>query len=358
MKAAVYPADVGGCGYYRVINATEELIRQGHDIDLVMPNEPAERQMQAAWRERFDGVAELVDVIVPDVDVVVFQRPLRGYMTEAIRILQQRGIRVVVEIDDDFTSISKRNVSYRSVDPKQSPARNWAHLAEACSLADLVTVSTPRLAEVYGAHGRVRIVPNYIPAAYLDAWREDHDGMYVGWSGSTETHPDDLQVTGGGVARAIERCGATMAIVGTGRGVKDAMGLNTIPMSCGWRQLDDYPDAIAQFDVGIVPLEASPFNEAKSWLKGLEYAAVGVPFVATPTGPYRALAEMGAGLLAETPRQWEGIVKRLLRDDDYRHKVAAQGRSVAARMTVEAHAHEWWDAWRSVVNTPAAASVA
>lgn len=341
-----------------MINATQELIRRGHDIDLVMPNEPEERQMQAEWRDRFDGVQELVDVVVPDVDVVVFQRPLRGSMTRAIEILQGRGIKVVVEVDDDFTTISRRNVSYDSVDPRKNPARNWDHLANACSIADLVTVSTPRLAQVYGAHGRVRIIPNYIEARFLDAWREDHDGLYVGWSGSIETHPDDLQVTGGGVARAIERCGATMAVVGTGKGVKSAMGLNEVPMSCGWRQLDDYPDAIAQFDVGIVPLEPTPFNEAKSWLKGLEYAAVGVPFAATPTGPYRALAEMGVGLLAETPRQWEGIVKRLLRDDDYRHNIAAQGRSVAARMTVESHAGEWLDAWESVVNTSLATSVA
>lgn len=358
MRVAVYPADVGGCGHYRLIWAAEELVHRGHDIDLVMPDEPAERQMQAAWRERIEGGAELADVMVPEADVVVFQRPLRAYMADAIAILQRRGVKVVVEVDDDFTTISRRNVSYDSVDPRKSPARNWAHLARACSTADLVTVSTPRLAKVYGAHGRVRVIPNYVPARYLDAWREDHDGLFVGWSGSIETHPDDLQVTGGGVARAVDKCGATMAIVGTGKGVKAAMGLNAIPMSCGWRQLDDYPDAIAQFDVGIVPLELSPFNEAKSWLKGLEYAAVGVPFVATPTGPYRALAELGCGLLAETPRQWEGIVKRLLRDDDFRLKTAAQGRAVAARMTIESHAQEWLDAWESVVNGSLATSAA
>lgn len=355
MKVTVYPADEGGCGHYRLIFAAEELIRSGHDVDLVKPSAPAERQMKAQWRQNWDGSLDFLDVISPEADVVVLQRPLRAHLVEAIRVLQGRGVAVVVEIDDDFTSISRRNVSYPTVDPRQSPDRNWVNLSAACELADLVTVSTPRLASVYGAHGRVRVIPNYVPASYCNTYQEPHEGLYVGWSGSVDTHPDDLQVTGGGVARAVERCEATMAVIGTGRGVRSRLGLNQVPMSCGWRHLEDYPEAIAQLDVGIVPLERSPFNEAKSWLKGLEYAAVGVPFVATPTGPYRELAEMGAGLLAENPRQWEGLVKRLLRDDDYRAKVAARGRAVAARMTVEAHAWRWWDAWGSVVNSPVAA---
>jgi hypothetical protein len=39
--------------------------------------------------------------------------------------------------------------------------------------------------------------------------------------------------------------------------------------------------------VGLVPLTRGPFNEAKSYLKGLEYAAAGIPFIATPTEEYQ-----------------------------------------------------------------------
>jgi len=355
VKVLAYPADQGGCGFYRLIAACRALIRDGHDVDYVLDDEPAHRQLQAQWYEDDDGRHHVVDVVAPDADVVVFQRPLAAKMTKAIPMLQAKGVRVVVEVDDDFEHISPRNVSWPMVQPHLHPARNKVLLRRACEAADLVTVSTPALARLYGAHGRCVVVPNCVPESYLRIRQEAHDGIFVGWSGSIDTHPDDLQVTGTGVARAIRATGATMAVVGTGKGVRKALGLAEVPLTSGWRSLTDYPEALAQFDVGIVPLELSLFNEAKSYLKGLEMAAVGVPFVASPTGPYRELAERGAGVIAESPRQWEGLVKRLVRDTGYREELAHRGREAAATMTVERNAHRWLEAWESVVNTPCAA---
>jgi glycosyltransferase involved in cell wall biosynthesis len=352
VKVVAYPADQGGCGFYRLIHACRTLIGQGADVDYIVDDDPQERQLQAQWHEHADGRVEVVDVIAPDADVVVLQRPLRAHIPGAIRQLQAKGVRVVVEIDDDFEHISPRNISWTSVQPHLSPGRNRRHLKEACEIADLVTVSTPALANVYASHGRFVVIPNCVPADYLLIRQEAHPETYVGWSGSTETHPDDLQVCGNGIARALAATGAKMAIVGTGRGVRYNLGLPEIPLASGWRSLPDYPEALAQFDVGIVPLELTPFNEAKSWLKGLEMAAVGVPFVASPTQQYRDLTMMGAGLLAETPRQWEGLVKRLVRDVEYRAEVAAAGRAVAEQWTIERNIERWTDAWaKALVNT-------
>lgn len=353
MKVIAYPADQGGCGFYRLIAACRQLIAQGAEVDYVVDNDPEDRQLQALWRTEGDGTITVVDVVAPDADVVVLQRPLHDKFAGAIPILQAKGVRVVVEIDDDFEHISRRNVAWPMVQPHLSPARNRANLMRACELADLVTVSTPALAAVYGRHGRVRVVPNCVPAEYLLVRQESHDGVWIGWSGSTDTHPDDLQVTGNGVARAVAATGARVAVVGTGKGVRDRLGLREIPLASGWRTLIDYPEALAQFDVGIVPLESSLFNEAKSWLKGLEMAAVGVPFVATPTEQYRALHAEGIGLLAESPRQWEGLVKRLVRDEDFRAEAAWQGRQRAERWTIEANVDRWVDAWSAALSTRA-----
>lgn len=352
MRVLAAPADQGGCGFYRLIHACRTLIAQGADVDYVVHDDPEERQIQALWNEQPDGTIVVRDVVAPDADVVVLQRPLQANVAQSIPILQAKGVRVVVEIDDDFEHISRRNVSWPNVQPTLNPTRNRAHLMRACELADLVTVSTPALAKVYGRHGRVRVIPNCVPASYLLIRQEPHDDVYVGWSGSTETHPDDLQVTGGGVARAVAATGAKVAIVGTGVGVRKRLGLAETPLASGWRTLGDYPDAVAQFDVGIVPLDLTQFNEAKSWLKGLEFAAVGVPFVASSTQQYRALKAEGAGLLAETPRHWEGLVKRLVRDEGYREQIAAYGRAAAERWTIEGNVERWTDAWAMALRGP------
>lgn len=350
-RVLVYPADEGGCGMTRLIWPTVALTRQGADVRMVLPGDPSGWHLQGRWWTDDRGRSELLDVVTPDADVVVLQRPLKDFFPAAIEKLQAQGVRVVVEIDDDFDAISRRNVSWRFVQPTQNPQSNREHLRRACDLADLVTVTTPALARRYGRHGRVRIIPNYVPERYLAVRRPEHDGVVVGWSGSIETHPDDLQVCGAGVQQALDATGATFAVIGTGKGVKRALRLREAPLACGWRPIDQYPEAVAQLDVGIVPLEASAFNEAKSALKMMEMAALGVPSVVSPTEDNRRMHARGLGTLAETPKQWKGATAALVRDAGLREHMAEQGREIMRDFTIERHCGEWWDAWESVVNT-------
>ena len=288
--------------------------------------------------------------------MVVLQRPLTRNRVELIDALQAEGIAVVVEIDDDFHAIHPQNPAWRGTNPLRDPDRNRDWLKKACARADLVTVSTPALASRYGSHGRCVILPNYVPRAYTELepaaptrrWNdahsfEDSPGLTtypVGWSGSTITHPTDLEVLGD----SIQRLGHGFHVVGTGVGVQDRLGVE--PTFTGWVELENYASALQSIEIGLVPLALLPFNEAKSWLKGLEYAAVGVPFVASPTSPYQQLAERGIGWLAETPDQWVELVGELLADETHRTALARAWRQeIRDNYTIEDHASHWWDAW-------------
>lgn len=354
----IYPADMGGCGFYRTIWPGQALAAEGYDVDVVLPTEPEERQIRALWHEDIDGTRTLADIEAPEADVVVLQRPLKYTLAAAVPILQAKGVRVVVEVDDDFETISRRNVSWTAVDPKAHPDRNRDHLRRACELADLVVCSTPALAARYGAHGRVVVVRNRVPQSYLDVESEAHEGVYVGWSGSIETHPDDLQVTGGGVARAMSKCDdARFAVIGTGKGVRRALGLPVEPVACGWVPIERYPTMVGQLDVGIVPLELSPFNQAKSALKMMEMAALGVVPIVSPTDENQRMATLLGAIVADSPRIWEGCVKRLVTDEWWRNDRRDFGRMAMRAHTIEGNAHEWLDAWSSAaINTPAKGS--
>src|SRR5205085_863761 len=48
----------------------------------------------------------------------------------------------------------------------------------------------------------------------------------------------------------------------------------------GMTPTTEYPTLFSGIDIGIVPLADVPFNHAKSRIKGMEYAAAGVPFAA------------------------------------------------------------------------------
>ena len=253
---------------------------------------------------------------------------------------------MVVDVDDDLAAIEPRNPAFTHYHPRLSPDRNWHHLARACAAADLVTVSTPALAERYGRHGRVCVLPNYVPARYLHVARPAAalTSPVLGWTGTPMTHRGDLAVAGDAVRRALQATGATFLAIGSEHTLT-ALG---IPGEVApWTPIDRYPEQVARLDVGIAPLELTKFTAAKSWLKPSEMAALGVAVVMSPTEEYLRLAALGVGEIARRPREWEGILRRLLTDHGWRRERAATGRAVMAGLTYEKFAGRWWDAWVS-----------
>jgi hypothetical protein len=211
-------------------------------------------------------------------------------------------------------------------------------------MADRVTCTTPALLARYG-FGHGVIIPNYVPESYTKIEKEWHDPNRVGWSGSITTHPNDLQEMGAGIPEIV-RDGSEVYIVGTAVGFARRVGLaphHTINIS-GWVEIEDYPAQMAEIDVGLVPLEPTAFNEAKSWLKGLEFAAVGVPFVASPTGPYTELASMGIGILQSSRKKWGKTLKAMIPD---REELGARFRDQVLRhdLVIERQWEQWLRAW-------------
>lgn len=331
MRVCVVPSDKGGCGCYRMYWPAKALIEQGFDITVLEPDDAGEE-------------------VASEYDVIVIQRPLRYLMHEHVKRMQANGIAVVVDIDDDFSCIHPRNVNYTAFHPAYNKASNWNHLAATMRIADMVTVTTPALAKRYGGHGRVSILPNYVPNWYLGIAVSPNEQTTIGWSGSTETHPDDLEVTRDAVQQVINNTGAKFRAVGTGRGVAKALRLREEPEATGWREIDgDYQRAVASLDVGMVPLDKSAFNEGKSWLKGLEFASLGVPFVASSTYPYRSLNALGAGQIAVNHREWRNKLQNLVEDESARKELAEQGRKVAAELTYENKAWRWAETWEQAI---------
>jgi O-antigen biosynthesis protein len=334
----VHPADIGGCGHYRMIWPAQAMIDEGRDVHLMMPENPASDFITTMVRGR-DGREHVVGVEHPGCDIVVIQRPLHRLLAQVIPLLQEQGVRVVVELDDDFENIHPQNVAWATAHPKYSPDRNYRHLKEACSLADAMVVSTPALCR-YKPEA-VEVMDNYVPHWYTRVPIAACRGR-IGWSGSLQTHPRDLDVVGTSVARLI-RAGYELHIVGTGQGVHRAFGIpqNHEVGTTGWVDIEAYPMEMADCGIGLVPLQLSAFNQAKSWLKGLEWASLGVPFLASPTDSYLALRRLGIGEVVFKSKRWYDAVKNVDLDlgAEYRQRVLLNG------LTIEDRVDEWYNAW-------------
>lgn len=343
MKVYVLPADPHGCGHYRLIWAANVLQAQGHEVAIMPPKQDS--GFMAKIEEMPDGTERITGLRIPaDADVIVIQRPSHPLQPQMIELIKAHGIAVVVDMDDDMSSIHPDNIAFHMYRPSSGTMFSWRWAIECCKVASLVTTSTKLLQRVYAKHGRGVVLDNYVPEAYLD-FPTTETGCF-GWAGTTKSHPNDLQTTVPAVQRLMD-AGYRFKVVGGKSSVKSCLRLKNDPDCTGSIPLNRWAGTIGdELDVGMIPLAPTSFNSSKSRLKGIEYMAVGVPWVASPREEYRRLhRESGCGLLADTPKDWFSKLKLLMDDEVMRKEQIEAGREYMKTQTYQTNAWRWWEAW-------------
>jgi glycosyltransferase involved in cell wall biosynthesis len=94
---------------------------------------------------------------------------------------------------------------------------------------------------------------------------------------------------------------------------------------------------MASFDVGLVPLDDTPFEQAKFPFKLLQYLGLGVPAVSSRVGTAADVIQDGEnGLLASSEAEWRHALEELIRLTGLRRRLASAGRdTVASSYTIE-----------------------
>jgi glycosyltransferase involved in cell wall biosynthesis len=273
--------------------------------------------------------------------VIVGQRISRTHALPIWRRLRQNH-RLVYETDDDLWSIDPTNF-----------AASLAHGADAIDAAEqaiaaahMVTASTEALAEVLRQlHDNVVVLPNHIPAGLLGVERPRRGRVTVGWAGG-DSHLRDIAM----VAPILRRFFAR----------NPAVDFHTIGtdfrsgMALPGRHTDWEPDIWAyyrriDFDVGLAPLVDSVFNRSKSDIKAKEYAALGIPVIASYSEPYHEFVVDGeTGFLIRREHEWAKRLRELTHDVAMRDEMGAKAKAHAARWTIEDGYQRWVDAYRSL----------
>jgi glycosyltransferase involved in cell wall biosynthesis len=352
-RIVVLPADETACGLYR-LRYPAGVVREVRPDWKIEVYRPSDVQLGRDARGR---LAVLYGIPEPhSIDLLVMQRLDKAVLVQFVQWAQENGIAVVVDSDDAMWTIDPENAAYGSWNRKDG-ATHWRHLDRAMELADLVTVTTPTLERRYGKHGRCEVLPNYVPMDALETpnIRSEFDPVLtIGWAGSTLTHPGDLTVVGDAVRRVVAEWNVRVRVVGDALGAARNWGLSTVEKVGPTEPGEPYYTALTSIDIALVPLRDHTFNRGKSWLKALEFSAVGVPVIASPNPANAALQHAGVPLrLAETPSDWYHHLTDLIAPGR-RADIGAALRADTARearrqiglwWTYEAHAEEWAEAW-------------
>ena len=342
--------DSQGSIHYRIKEPALAILDAGLDVEVEVTLGLATTVRPAVAGKE----PEIVDVDSRGADVVVVQLPKTVQMLQCIRLLQERGVAVVVEMDDLLSAVPYGHAGHLRL-VRQGMGRVAAECARE---ADLVTVSTPALLEEYAAHGRGVVVPNAVPRRIAElppAYERDPEMITIGWTGSVAGHPYDLQEIGSGLRQALGRTrgGSRFVVFGVKEDARVRLGLEDEPDELPWQHdADAYLATMgAVFDIGLAPLRMDRFNECKSWLKPLEYSARGVFCVRARTAEYERL---GLGLPARAPKDWAKWIAVGVQDADRRRELAAAAREkVLAGHLTEHTAERWVAAWQTALDNAA-----
>lgn len=312
-------ADAAGCGYYR--------------IALPLSNLPAGQfEPQASNQVDMDFWTKY--------DVVIGQRLAKTNASRTwSRICADPDVTAVYEIDDDFWSLHESNPGHSFFTEPGTQRR----MEENIAAAQIVTVSTEQLGErMRQFNPNVHVIPNYIDARILTLPRPDQaeDTVTIGWAGSP-THSMDWAVARREVTRVVTGEPVRMAFIGAS--FPEGMPRDKVSLLPWQQEMHVYYQHLAYlFDIGIAPLAHHPFNAAKSHIKALEYAAVGIPIIASDEPPYRGFVRHGeTGFLVKQDHEWGVYLRKLIKDRDLRVKMGEAARAQAADWTIQGHAAEW-----------------
>lgn len=325
--ALVHPADLMGCGHYRVMQPFLAMKGEGL-VDGAIST----------------GLMHVTDLERYNPDCIVLQRQIGDARLEAMQRMQKFSRAVKVYELDDYLP----NLPLKSVHRKDMPKDILRSLRRGLSFVDRFVVSTHALAEAFsGLHGEIVVRENRLPLSWwggLQTERRQGKKPRVGWAGGS-SHTGDLEL----IADVVRDLADEVEWVFFGM-CPEALKPYVHEFH-GGVPIEQYPAKLASLnlDLGLAPLEHNLFNECKSNLRQLEYGVCGIPIICTDIRPYQDGLQAGlpVTLVKNRYKDWVDAIRMHINDLDATAKMAdeLQTRVKADWMLQGEHLVRWRDAW-------------
>jgi glycosyltransferase involved in cell wall biosynthesis len=322
VRIAYLPDGATANAAYRSIGPMRTLAEHGHDV----------RELELDRMDSWDDLLRWCEVLH-------VHRVCDGGSVDLARAAKAAGAAVVWDDDDDVTRVPRGTPEYKNVGGLRGERRRTARTRMFASV-DLVTTPSAHLAERFRAGGarEAHVLENYVIDEFARIDRPARDELRIGWVAAAE-HKLDLERLS--IVDALQRLlDAHPHVRVMTIGIKLPLGgdryehVPGVPLTRLIQQL-------AACSIGIAPLSpAVAINHARSSIKLKEYAAAGVPWLASPIGPYAGLGEGEGGRLVADDRWFEEL-DALVRSDRARRKLAKRAQRWGRTQLLSRNIDRW-----------------
>lgn len=271
-----------------------------------------------------------------------------GNTTRAVicRTMQGEGLRLVVESDDNYLCHPPFRISTWRERFDGTDSHSYEVFSKICGFADALTVSTPRLADIYRhLNPRIAVCRNTIDPHDWPAGEPPHqaDGtLRIGWAAS-DSHVYDAPMIRDALEWASRQPDVEVVIFG----IKPELLRWRFP----YRHMPfrnnpiDYFQSLNLLDVMLCPLQAGEWQDCKSDVKALEAGMAGAAVVTSRTEPYRDWWDGTAPGIGVGDHGWRQVVKHLVRNRGEVADMAREARRhVLQHRTIQEGVRAWEEA--------------
>jgi glycosyltransferase involved in cell wall biosynthesis len=160
-----------------------------------------------------------------------------------------------------------------------------------------------------------------------------HDGILVTYGSGTKTHDTDFRQASAALLRLLRaRPEVRLRVIGELNLPAEFEAVATRVERLGPMPYARYLTLLGESDINLAPLEPGVFNDAKSNIKFLEAAILGVPSVCSPRAQFAAVVRDGeSGFLADDEAAWFAALEALAGDAGLRRRLGETAMQDAVR---------------------------
>lgn len=281
-----------------------------------------------------DYLNPVIQEIVAPADIIIFQRNLiRDTVFDAMHYWQGMTKPVLIDLDDAYHILPWSNPAHKFW-MENEEIQPLEMLEYGISISDGLIAPNRILLNDWSHVAQGYYLQNFAEKKWWDDLpsREEsrkeldlEDKIVIGWGGSV-SHYDSWH--GSGLIKAAKSIcdrhnNVVFMICGNDRRMYDHLD---VPSSQKYLQEgvapNVWPHIVKRFDIGVAPL-FGPYDQRRSWIKGLEYMLASVPWIATTGEPYRDIAEYGT-LVDNGSSNWEDAIENMISNIPDEHERMSQ----------------------------------
>jgi glycosyltransferase involved in cell wall biosynthesis len=201
-----------------------------------------------------------------------------------------------------------------------------------------------------------RWVPNYYHPRFYRSKPVPHEGIIIGWAGSA-THLNSWRSSGiaEGLRQVMKKYdNVFLAIGGDKRAFSQVDVQPARKLFIAGTPYALFHETLSRFDIGVIPL-AGEYDRRRSFIKTLEYTAMGIPWAGTDWEPNR---EIRTGtLVANTADAWFDALDNLIANYAERKVEIGANKHLAERYDITKNARCIVNAYKDIYSLAKAVKV-